>query len=340
MASEEYSKEQMRQDHAHCVSLVRERDKEGYRKYLLFCLPTLTVSQLFLKVCGLLMPSPRAYFALKAFNAEIAAIKDGHRSQQRSEGASLAMQMRFQWWMDAIDQVIYGDADNNNSYSHSPVIRSLKHAHQEFDFTRRFIERLIESRRADLDVVQYSTMDDLIRYAEDSVSTMLYLSLETLGVREDAVDEVAYHAGVGIGLVTAIRSIPYNLRVHENLSVPSDVLRTESSRQRDDLILSLLAEEDSPIAPLTEEQKQLWQDAVQEMAAVASWHLSRAQQLQIQVPRNARVAFLPVVPSMLYLSQLQGPAQYNVFDPTLNDPSQRRLRLLLLLSRTWLTGVF
>lgn len=295
------------------------------------------------------MPShmTRAYFSLKAFNAEIAAIKDGHsRSslQQRSEGTSFALQLRMEWWMDAIDQMVYGDisstGSSNDSYWHSPVVRSLYRAHQEFHLTRRFLERLIESRRADLDITQYETMEDLIRYAEDSVSTLLYLSLETLGIRDDAADEVAYHAGVGIGLVTAIRSIPYNLHVHENLPVPSNVLITENSRQRDDLLLSLLAEEDSPIAPLTQQQKQIWQDAVQEMVAVASLHLSKAQQLQTQVPRHARAAFLPVVPSMLYLSQLQGPAQYNVFDPTLTDPSQRRLKLLLLLSRTWLTGVF
>ena len=289
------------------------------------------------------MPSrvTRAYFSLKAFNAEVAAIKDGHSrsSSLRSEGTSLALQLRMQWWMDAIDQ-IYSDTSTtvNDSYGHSPVVRSLARAHDEFHLTRRFLERLIESRRADLDVTQYQTMEDLIRYTEDSVSTLLYLSLETLGMRDDAADEVAYHAGVGMGLVTAIRSIPYHLHLHENLAVPADVLLTENSRQRDHLLLSLRAQEDSPIAPLTDQQRQIWLDAIREMVATASLHLSKAQQLQTQVPRKARAAFLPIVPSMLYLSQLQ--EHYNVFDPALADPSQRRLKLLLLLSRTWLTGVF
>lgn len=291
------------------------------------------------------MPShvTRAYFSLKAFNAEIAAIKDGHSrpSSLRSEGTSLALQLRMQWWMDAVDQ-IYSDTGTtsavDDSYGHSPVVRSLTRANAEFHLTRRFLERLIESRRADLDVAQYATMEDLIRYSEDSVSTLLYLSLETLGVRDDAADEVAYYAGVGMGLVTAIRSIPYHLHLHENLAVPANVLLTENSRQRDDLLLSLRAQEDSPIAPLTEQQRQIWHDAIREMVATASLHLSKAQQLQTQVPREARAAFLPIVPSMLYLSQLQ--EHYNVFDPALTDPSQRRLKLLLLLSRTWLTGVF
>lgn len=278
--------------------------------------------------------STRAYFALKAFNAEIAAIKDSASSQQ---GTSLALQLRMQWWTDAIDQIMHSNM--STTIDDSPVVRSLQRANQEFHFTRRFLERLIESRRADLDISQYETIDDLIQYAEDSVSSLLYLSLETLGVREDAADEVAYHAGVGVGLVTALRSIPYNLYVHENLSVPANVLRTENSRQRDDLLLSLLADDNSPIAPLTEQQKRIWDDAIREMVAVASLHLSKAQQLQTQVPRHARVAFLPVVPAMMYLSQLQE-VHYHVLDPVLSDPSQRRLKLLFLLSRTWLTGVF
>ena len=54
-----YTEEQRKQDHKHCIEMVQNRDFEGY-------------------LCGLLMPSSsqEAYFALRAFNVEIASIKD------------------------------------------------------------------------------------------------------------------------------------------------------------------------------------------------------------------------------------------------------------------------
>lgn len=196
---------QNKEDHNYCVDLVRERDREGYCKFLTAgdCLVnffennighsyTFYSLQIARLVCGLLMPQKarRAYFAIRAFNAELASVKDSYNirkgGQARETSATFALQLRMQWWRDAIDQ-IYGSDPPTNAISIScwqnPVVRSLYASNEETWLTKRFLERLIDAREADLDINQYSTLQDLANYCEESVSSLLYLSLECTGVR-------------------------------------------------------------------------------------------------------------------------------------------------------------
>jgi len=179
------SKKMSKQDFDYCVDLVQNRDRESY-------------------LCGLLMPhqSRRSYFAVRALNVELASMKDGSVSRQvggaqfEESGASMALRIRVQWWRDAISQ-IYGDnpsitvgdpsnedflASMANSCWNNPVVRVLDHAVHESNLTRRFLERLLESREEDLDVKQQDTLDEAIAYAESTFSSLLYLSLETTDV--------------------------------------------------------------------------------------------------------------------------------------------------------------
>lgn len=146
-------------------------------------------------VCGLLMPptATPAYFAIRALNAELASIKDSHHIRnQHSPGqmptsATMALQMRMQWWRDAIGQ-LYGDESSSNTTTsvscwHNPVVRALDRANQECEFTRRFLERLVEAREADLEVTQPSSLHEACAYSDDTVGSLLYLSLECTGVR-------------------------------------------------------------------------------------------------------------------------------------------------------------
>jgi hypothetical protein len=159
---------------------------------------------LLLVVCGLLMPpgATKAYFAIRAFNVELASVKDSHNLRRREQpgqqesSSSVALQMRMQWWRDALKE-IYEDemsvaADpilRNLSVScwHNPVVRALAQAHQQCDLTRRFLERLIDARDYDLNVAQYSSMNEAATYAEDTISSLLYLSLECTGVSSAVV---------------------------------------------------------------------------------------------------------------------------------------------------------
>jgi NADH dehydrogenase [ubiquinone] 1 alpha subcomplex assembly factor 6 len=138
----------------------------------------------------------RSYFAVRAFNVEIASIKDGNeqiRRRRAGEGSSIALRMRMQWWRDALGQLYpIGDCDATtetpatNVFApacwHNPVVRALHVAVEESDLTRRFLERLLDARDADLEIQQMATLEDAKMYAEDTWASLLYLSLECTGV--------------------------------------------------------------------------------------------------------------------------------------------------------------
>lgn len=155
------------------------------------------------------MPSSsrQAYFALRAFNVEIASIKDASRSMGRSRAdtdnddfvtgdSSMASRLRMQWWKDGIAEVYDNIRDGyivntssdpilrslTSSRKQNPTMRSLSHAIHNHNLTHRFMRRVMDAREEDLEVVQYERCTDVAQYGEDTISSMLYLSLETVGV--------------------------------------------------------------------------------------------------------------------------------------------------------------
>jgi len=371
-----------------------------------------------LKVCGLLLPneSQGPYFAVRALNAELASVKDGssltrgtkqlaQQQQQQRQGddatsatsttttlapSSIALQMRMQWWRDAIGTV-YGDGDVDDggggggggrvarsplaqslsiSCWRSPVVRALHRAAKvgggtstrsssrdgndnddgDLGLTRRFLERLVDAREDDLDVVQYATLEDSVRYAESTASSLLYLSLECLGVRSDDADAVASHAGVGIGLATLLRGTPFRL-LRGEIPVPKDLFPDDFpfdhlTRSVAEHAAAADRNDDDggggdPLSMLTPGQVDAWRSAVREVAREASGHLSQAREWQSRVPKAGRPALLPVVPTLHYLSRLQEVAEFDVFDPRLYHPaSSARLSMLLKLGRARVFGIF
>jgi NADH dehydrogenase [ubiquinone] 1 alpha subcomplex assembly factor 6 len=332
----------MKKDVEYSIELVQSRDRESY-------------------LCGLLMPyeARKAYFAIRAYNVELASIKDGSVSRkvggaQQSfadeSGANLALKLRIQWWRDAIHQIYNNETktiiDNKSdddghdaflaniatSYYKNPVVRVLGHAVQEKQLTRRFLERLLEAREMDLDVRQPDTVKDMIQYADNIFSSLLYLSLETVHVRDEHADVVAQHAGIGIGLVTALRGARIRLSRGE-FSIPSELVPSQFPYRK------LYDLNDDLNVELSDEEKQMLKDAVEEICAIAYTHFAKVQELlndsQCGVPKTARPCFLPVVPAMHYLSKLEK-ANYDIFDDSLLQ--QDHLTILYKLTRSWLTG--
>jgi phytoene/squalene synthetase len=147
-------------------------------------------------------------------------------------------------------------------------------------------------------------------------------------VREDSVDLVAHHAGIGIGLVTALRGARLRLARGE-CTIPAELIPQSFPYYKFNL--------DDPKSELSEEEAKMLREAVYQMVQTASSHLLQARELQSSVPKHARPCFLPVVPAMLNLSKLEK-ANYDIFDDALLEPDH--LTGLALLGRTWLTGVF
>jgi len=331
-------------------------------------------------LCGLLMPpsARESYYALRAFNVEVASVKDGgglasmrsrrvpgHFGEDGGDGidSSLASRLRMQWWRDALAE-IYGEGGDcsrgpspagflsstfSSSRKKNPVVRELGRAASSSSLTRRFLERLVDARESDLDICQPDTLPDLVRYGEEAHSSLLYLSLECAGVRDDVADEAAYHVGVGIGIVTALRSTVVRAGMGE-LALPADVLErhggdAESAGRlrkylmnppKRDMGEELGAEEKVADAAL--------RGAVREVAHAAGAHLMHARGMQSGVPKDGRPALLPAVGALSYLKALEE-ANFDILSPDLlakeGLPARlERLRVTFSLGRAWLTGVF
>lgn len=319
-------------DKAYCVDLVQRRDREAY-------------------YCGLLLPTRYrdAYFALRAFNVEIASIKDQNRSSSSSAlsspGSALALQLRMQWWRDAVASLYEPPQQPPGSGLSlaNPVVRALGQAHGQFPLTRRFLDRIIDAREADLEVRQYQTVAALSHYAEDTACSLLYLTLELCHYDHNnndvtldhlaAADEMAYHVGLGIGLTTALRGTPHRLVVVSNHNNNNNNDQAEMPIPVELLGESFHITEKDDIT-----QNETFRIACRALAATATDHFCHARELQGHVHHTHRPIFLTMLPSIHYLSRLAR-TDHDVFAAATETGSDR-LRLLLVLARSWLTGVY
>ncbi|XP_016147951.1 NADH dehydrogenase (ubiquinone) complex I, assembly factor 6-like [Sinocyclocheilus grahami] len=163
-----------------CIDIVRKRDYEGF-------------------LCSLLFPEAvrRSALALRAFNVELAQIKDS--VSQKTIGL-----MRMQFWKSAVEDIYRDD------HPAQPVSAELWRAVRKHTLTRRWMLRIISEREKDLEDKAYRNLQELEDYGENTQSSLLYLLLETLGVKNVHADHAASHIGKAQGILTCLRATPYN----------------------------------------------------------------------------------------------------------------------------------
>ncbi len=265
----------------YCVELVKQHDFDAY-------------------LCGLLVPtaSRRAFFALRAFNVETAMIKDVAR------GNALPAQMRMQWWREVVGAIYKG-----KSPAH-PVARALGEAVQCHNLTRRWLDRVLEARVRDLDNIQPTSMADLEEYAEHTASSLLYLTLESLGIRHLTADHVASHVGKATGIVTLLRATKYHAS-QQSLYIPLELQREFKVNVNDILR-----------GPQSPETAQPLFDVFYEVATHAHLHLQHAREMlaagegKERAPPGTVTALLPAVRTTMYLEALEKKG-FNVLDENL-----------------------
>ncbi|POM65226.1 Phytoene synthase [Phytophthora palmivora] len=172
-------------------------------------------------LCGLLLPlkTRPSFFAIRALNAEIATIKDSVHSNQ------ITGKIRMQWWRERIYNLyeVPASIGADRPEQSTTLLRGLDKAIHEHDLTRRWFERLLDARDQDLDREDVQSLHELEVYAEQTASSLLYLTLECLGVRDDTADRVAGHAGVAIGLATLLRGTAYHSSRRQSY-LPEDLM--------------------------------------------------------------------------------------------------------------------
>ncbi|KAG0588900.1 hypothetical protein KC19_2G276900 [Ceratodon purpureus] len=263
------SSTKLRNAFSYCVKQVRSNDYENY-------------------LCALHLPAgPRAAaFALRAFNIETAQAGD-------MKETNLAM-MRLAWWRDAVDGLY-----KKKTLEH-PVVQALGAVISENRLSKHWFTRLLEARMTDLDSTSPLSIAEVERYAEDTASSLLYLTLEASGVRNTSADHAASHIGKTAGMGLLLRASPYH-----------------GARRRSYIPLETAAKYGLAQEEMYRGQNlEALANAVHEVASVANSHLDKARSLASTVPAPAIPVLLPAVPAGVLLQTLER-VNFNVFDPKL-----------------------
>jgi phytoene synthase len=151
---------------AHCEALVRAADRDRY-------------------LATLFAPADRrdALFALYAFDAEIARVRDLAREP-------LAGEIRRQWWREVLAGERPGEA------AASPIAAALLQTVARHDLPPAALVALIEARGFDLDEAPMPTFSALASYADAVRGTILRLAARILGATPDELDGAANPAAV------------------------------------------------------------------------------------------------------------------------------------------------
>jgi NADH dehydrogenase [ubiquinone] 1 alpha subcomplex assembly factor 6 len=127
--------------------------------------------------------------------------------------------MRLQFWRDTITRTLLGsppkepiaillgaavaDLDARGSNSSSGSSRS-----SNLNSKRNWFLRIINAREQSLTNTSFSNLQALESYAENTYSTLLYLTLSALPVNSITADHVASHIGKAAGISTVLRGVP------------------------------------------------------------------------------------------------------------------------------------
>ncbi|XP_026139447.1 NADH dehydrogenase (ubiquinone) complex I, assembly factor 6-like isoform X2 [Carassius auratus] len=218
--------------------------------------------------------------------------------------------MRMQFWKSAVEDIYRDD------HSAQPISAELWRAVRKHTLTRRWMLRIISEREKDLEDKAYRNLRELEDYGENTQSSLLYLLLETLGVKNVHADHAASHIGKAQGILTCLRATPYNSS-RRKVYLPMDICMLHGASQEDFIRGS---------------RDQNVRDVIYDIASQAHVHLQHARSFSENVPHAAMPAFLQTVVLEDYLQRVRK-ADFDVFHPSLQK--RNPMLPLQLYLRSW-----
>lgn len=137
-----------------------------------------------------------AYFAIRAFNIELARIPDVVSMPQIGS-------MRMQFWRETIDK-----AFKLAPPSEPVAILLASYLRQGVKLNKTWFHRVITARDRKLTHPGFTNVVELESYAESTYSTLLYLTLSALPLNSLTMDHLASHVGKAAGIVAVLRGVP------------------------------------------------------------------------------------------------------------------------------------
>lgn len=136
-----------------------------------------------------------AYQGVRAFNIEVARIPD--MVSNPTVGS-----FRMQFWRDTINATF--DAQPPAE----PVAILLASVLAHYKMNKSWFMRLISTRERTLTHPGYTNLADLESYAENTYSTVLYLTLSAYPLKSLTMDHLASHIGKAAGICAVLRGFP------------------------------------------------------------------------------------------------------------------------------------
>ncbi|KIV87691.1 hypothetical protein PV11_03221 [Exophiala sideris] len=169
----------VRKAQAYCSNLVRNYDSPSYT------------------LAHFVPPHVQpAYFAIRAFNIELARIPDVVSMPQI--GA-----MRMQFWRETIDRAF------KLTPPEEPVaILLASYLTQGYKLNKTWFQRIITARDRKLTHPGFTNLSELESYAESTYSTLLYLTLSAIPLNSVTTDHLASHVGKAAGIAAVLRGVP------------------------------------------------------------------------------------------------------------------------------------
>ena len=160
--------------------------------------------------------------ALRAFNIELASIRESVSNTDIGR-------MRMQFWRDSLDKIFAGVPPQQ------PVALALAHAIQEQELHHQqqggnsdsemsliWFKRMITEREQNLSDPQFMTLAQMETYCENTFGSLLYLQLESVGVKSLEADHAASHLAKAMGIATMLRAFPFHM--HQNrMIIPAEI---------------------------------------------------------------------------------------------------------------------
>ena len=261
------------------------------------------------------------YQTIRAYNAEISTIRDS------AKGNELTAKMRFQFWRDTLENIYEPSSGDNRQIANHPTVIALENACREGRLGRQWLERCLNAKEAEMLEDEWTNLSDMEEYAEAAFSSLIYSSIECLGIPEtNEINTAASHLGIAQGITTLIRAVPYSVQMENRIPLAKWIL-AKNNCINDDIFINSLEDHNN----FTIEGK----NAIFEFASVAHNHLRSAKDILTNdsgalVDRNVYPAFLPAMLVQEYLNHLEQ-ADFNVFDPTLRKRERRGWHTLKLL---------
>ncbi|KAJ5356541.1 hypothetical protein N7517_011150 [Penicillium concentricum] len=179
--------EEVQGAHKYCVALLSKYDRPSY-----------TLSTFIPR------HAQSFYIALRALNVSLSMIPD------TTSSPTIGL-MRLQFWRDSVTKILAGTPPKE------PVAILLASAISELHertqgrarISKGWLTRIINSREQTLTNDPYPNIAALESYAENTYSTLMYLTLSALPMASVTADHVASHIGKAVGISAVLRGLPF-----------------------------------------------------------------------------------------------------------------------------------